>query len=131
MSDNTETDVWSGCPSHLKYLGLHLIALALLLAGLLGILGVGFFAELELPPLVFLGLIAGGLLLSFIAWLQIRFRFYRLTTERLLTTVGILSRRTETLELYRVRDIDINEPLLLRLYGLQNIELRTSDPSSP
>ncbi len=35
------------------------------------------------------------------------------------------------LELYRVKDIVLNEPFLLRLVGLSNIVLVTSDRSTP
>ena len=47
----------------------------------------------------------------------------RLTSERLLTSRGFLSRTTDSLELYRVKDMRIVQPFRLRLFGLENIEL--------
>jgi uncharacterized membrane protein YdbT with pleckstrin-like domain len=54
-----------------------------------------------------------------------------LTNERLLTQSGVFNKTTETLELYRVRDLQVEEPFTLRLVGLQNIRLITTDSSTP
>ena len=37
---------------------------------------------------------------------------------------------TETLELYRVKDIETRQPFLLRLVGIENVQMNTSDASS-
>jgi len=64
-------------------------------------------------------------------WLKVRAREFRLTTERLLVTDGIFSKTTDTLELYRVKDLRMTQPFLSRFFGLENIELLTSDKSTP
>jgi uncharacterized membrane protein YdbT with pleckstrin-like domain len=64
-------------------------------------------------------------------WLQLRSRVYEITTERIRVSSGILTRRTDDLELYRVEDITLVEPLSLRLFGLGNLELTTNDTSTP
>jgi uncharacterized membrane protein YdbT with pleckstrin-like domain len=64
-------------------------------------------------------------------WLTVKSCTYQLTTERLLTTEGVLSKTTESLELYRVKDIRMTQPFLLRLFGLENIEMTTSDKDTP
>lgn len=64
-------------------------------------------------------------------WLVVRTTTYRLTTERLLTEHGILSKTTDTLELYRVRDYQVTAPFIQRLCGLQTIRLLTTDTSTP
>ena len=56
---------------------------------------------------------------------------YELTTQRLKIHRGILNRRLEELELYRVKDYIMDQPLLLRLLGLGNLTLVTSDASTP
>ena len=63
--------------------------------------------------------------------LQVRCRVFRLTTERLLITHGVLNKETETLELYRIRDLRVTQPFWLRLFGLQNIHLVTTDTTTP
>jgi uncharacterized membrane protein YdbT with pleckstrin-like domain len=64
-------------------------------------------------------------------WLKVRTRVYEVTTERIRIRDGILTRRTEELELYRVADITLVEPLPLRLFGLGDIVLSTNDVSHP
>jgi uncharacterized membrane protein YdbT with pleckstrin-like domain len=56
---------------------------------------------------------------------------YEVTTERVSVETGVLSRRLEELELYRVKDTAFDQPLLLRLVGLGNVILRSSDRSDP
>jgi len=64
-------------------------------------------------------------------FLQTKCSVFELTTERLKTTQGVFSKVTETLELYRVKDIDVRQPFWYRLLGLENIQISTSDLSSP
>lgn len=56
---------------------------------------------------------------------------YTLTDERLRERRGILSVTTEELELYRVKDITVKQPLLQRLIGRGSVVLTTSDRSTP
>jgi uncharacterized membrane protein YdbT with pleckstrin-like domain len=64
-------------------------------------------------------------------WLAVKTTVYQLTTERLLTERGILNKTTDTLELYRVRDLQITQPFWIRLFGLENINMITADASTP
>lgn len=56
---------------------------------------------------------------------------YQLTDQRLLETRGLLFKATEALELYRVKDLSIEQPLLQRLAGCGRVILLTSDRSTP
>lgn len=56
--------------------------------------------------------------------------FY-LTKQVLHETYGVFTRHTETLELYRVKDIAVTRPLLQSLFGRGRIVLITSDRSTP
>ncbi len=62
-------------------------------------------------------------------WLVVKNEKYELTTERLKTRHGVLNKNVYELELYRVRDYKLERPILLRLFGLGNITLTTSDKS--
>ncbi len=64
-------------------------------------------------------------------WLELRNNKYVLTSERFIHKEGVLNRRTEHLELYRVKDYTLRVPLHLRLFGLSNIFILTSDPTTP
>jgi uncharacterized membrane protein YdbT with pleckstrin-like domain len=119
-----EQTLWTGSPSQVRNLGAFifcaLLAVAIVVASLLlwqSLPGVA----LALLPVVY----------AFWKWLIVRARKYQLTTERLLISYGVFSKTTDSLELYRVKDLRITQPLTLRLFGLENIELTTSDQSSP
>ena len=43
----------------------------------------------------------------------------------------MLNKRLDELELYRVRDYNLEQPFWLRLFSLANITLRSSDTSHP
>ncbi|EKD50777.1 MAG: hypothetical protein ACD_62C00429G0002 [uncultured bacterium] len=101
-----ESILWQGSPSHIMNFGVYT------LCALLCILVVPIFYGLY-------------------RWLKLRCFRYELTTERLRTAQGILSRRVDELELYRVKDICILEPFFLRLFKKGNIVLSTSDRMTP
>jgi uncharacterized membrane protein YdbT with pleckstrin-like domain len=44
---------------------------------------------------------------------------------------GVFNRKTEEIELYRVRDSSLDEPLLLRLFGAGNVVVYAIDSSAP
>lgn len=54
-------------------------------------------------------------------------RVYTLTNERLIIESGVFNKGQDLIELYRVRDLQVTEPFWLRLFGLQNISILTSD----
>jgi uncharacterized membrane protein YdbT with pleckstrin-like domain len=64
-------------------------------------------------------------------YLQTKNKIYELTTERLKITAGIFSKVTDTLELYRVKDLETQQPFFYRLAGVENVQLNTSDASTP
>jgi uncharacterized membrane protein YdbT with pleckstrin-like domain len=118
-----ETLLWRGSPSQWTNLGAYLFWLVV--AG--GIVAAYYLTEVG--PLVFAGL-ALPVLFIFVRWLQTRCHRYELTTERIRTSTGVLSRHTTELELYRVRDYSIVEPLWLRLIGRGHLVIETADRSN-
>jgi uncharacterized membrane protein YdbT with pleckstrin-like domain len=81
------------------------------------------------------GLSAIGLIIpivwALVRWWINRTTAYELTTQRLRITHGILNRQLDELELYRVKDYVLVQPLFLRMLGLGNITLLSSDASTP
>jgi uncharacterized membrane protein YdbT with pleckstrin-like domain len=119
-----EHPIWTGAPSQVKN------ALPFFFATLatLGILFLSLVVWLWPPGVGFVGV---PVIYGLCRWLAVGARQFELTSERLLTSRGFLSRITDSLELYRVKDLRIIQPLRLRLFGLENIELITSDETSP
>jgi uncharacterized membrane protein YdbT with pleckstrin-like domain len=82
-----------------------------------------------------LGLSAIGLVVPLFMWLVrwwiTKCTSYELTSQRLKISSGILNRKLDELELFRVKDYAMDQPLFLRMVGLGNLTLVTSDASSP
>jgi membrane protein YdbS with pleckstrin-like domain len=105
-SGMAEEIVWRGTSSQWKNFGVYL------LCGLLCWLIVPIFFALA-------------------RYLQTKCKIFELTTQRLKITSGVFTKVTETLELYRVKDIEMRQPFLSRLVGIENVQMKTSDASSP
>jgi uncharacterized membrane protein YdbT with pleckstrin-like domain len=89
---------------------------------------------INLPAFVLWGLLFWLVIPIFIIlwqWLVVKNTKYELTTERLITRHGVLNKKMDELELYRVRDYKLEQPIFLRPFGLGNITLQTSDKSHP
>ncbi len=85
-----------------------------------------------LPSLgsVLLAILTLGLALL-VFWARSRGIRYRLTTQRIVVEYGLLSKRTEHIDIYRVVDYVVERPFLQRLMGTGNLRLRTMDKSAP
>jgi uncharacterized membrane protein YdbT with pleckstrin-like domain len=71
------------------------------------------------------------LALALARYLRTKSTVYELTNERLKITEGVFSKVTDTLELYRVKDLETRQPFSSRLCGLEDVQLNTSDTSTP
>jgi len=64
-------------------------------------------------------------------YIYIRRAIYLVTPEYIRITTGILFKRTETVELFRVKDYIITQPPLLQFLNLMDLQLKTTDPENP
>ena len=64
-------------------------------------------------------------------WWRSQGRHYRLTTKRVVVETGILNKRLEQVDLYRVSDYTVLRPLGQRIMGTGNLILTTLDHTSP
>jgi membrane protein YdbS with pleckstrin-like domain len=65
------------------------------------------------------------------AWWRSRSRRYRLTNKRVVVETGVLGKRLEQVDLYRVNDYTVVRPIGQRVLGTGNLILRTLDRNSP
>lgn len=121
-STHSEVKLWQGSSS--QWVHFWFYALCVLLAAGIIVLSV-FTAGLVLVTLL------APLLMWLWRWWLTKTTVFTLTNERLLVTRGILTRHQDNLELYRVRDYCLKQPILLRMLGLGNLELLTSDTLTP
>jgi uncharacterized membrane protein YdbT with pleckstrin-like domain len=124
-----ETTVFRGSPSLLTRSGTLFLAF-LVFAGALCFMVVAR----NQSPALFWGL--GGLALLALIYfagvvLVVKATHYEVTNERVRIRKGIISKRTDELELYRANDTSLIEPAVLRLFGLGTIEIRTLDSTTP
>jgi uncharacterized membrane protein YdbT with pleckstrin-like domain len=120
-----ESTLWRGRPSQWTNFGAYFFCLLLAAADV-----AAYFLTGQHQPLILVGL-ALPTLIWIIVYARTRCHTYELTTQRLRESRGVLSRQTSELELYRVRDYTVVEPLLLRLVGCGTLVLQTADRSSP
>jgi uncharacterized membrane protein YdbT with pleckstrin-like domain len=79
-----------------------------------------------------------GLLVLIIPSMIILFRIlywnlvsYEISPEQIKYTRGILQRRIDFLEMYRIKDFDQRQSLIMNMLGMMHIRLMTSDISHP
>ena len=118
-----ETTLWKGCTSQLTHFWTYLFWL--LVAG-----GIAAAGVMLLNPLIYVALVVPvlGILVRYV---QTRSIVYELTTQRFRKSSGIFSRSLDELELYRVKDSTLEQPLLLRLFGLGNVTILSSVATMP
>jgi uncharacterized membrane protein YdbT with pleckstrin-like domain len=126
MSDNI---IWSKKPSQILNLSKFIILAFLLI--LLAVLP-GSVTNIEL--IKSFRVIHLFLLICVIYFIYTLFSFlyifsirYELTEERLLLYSGFLSQIREGVELYRVNDYEVFVPLYLRIFGLGNVTIYSTD----
>lgn len=117
-----ETTLWKGHTSQWVHFWYYLFCIVLAISCVIGA--------------IFTGGIAGlGILIPVIMWAArwwvTKTCTYELTTQRLRMSSGILDRKVEELELYRVKDYSMDQPFFLRIMNLGNLTLVTSDASTP
>jgi uncharacterized membrane protein YdbT with pleckstrin-like domain len=56
---------------------------------------------------------------------------YRVTSRRIVVETGVLSKRLEQVDLYRINDYTVERPVFQRIMGTGNILLKTMDKTTP
>lgn len=64
-------------------------------------------------------------------WFRARAVHYRITTQRVVIERGVLSKKLEQTDLYRVYDYVVERPLSQRMLGTGNLVLESADKSTP
>lgn len=118
---NDETILWKGTSSQVTNFWIFGACLLVAAGAVVG--GLFFppaFALLALP-------------VGFALWemVVVKMRVYELTSQRLRLYTGVLNRRIDEIELYRVKDTVVEQPFWMRLFGLGTLVLQTSDRSHP
>jgi hypothetical protein len=81
-------------------------------------------------PRLFISIITLGIGALFF-WVKSTSTHYLITTQRIVIETGILSKKTDTVELYLIDDVELQKPIGQRLMGTGNIILMSQDLSNP
>jgi len=75
-------------------------------------------------------MLAGVYLLAKL-WIDLKSMQYRLTNQRLFVLKGLFSKETQELELFRIKDIAVQQSLLQRVLGYGQVTIVSSDDMTP
>lgn len=97
-----------------------------------------FLIQLNVDQKVLIGLVyvlMGLTVVSFLMLvykiLKLRTTVFTITDEQILFRHGILNVKREYMEIYRVKDFSVFSPFFLRLFGLSNLVIHSSDKTHP
>jgi uncharacterized membrane protein YdbT with pleckstrin-like domain len=118
-----EVVLFRGSPSLLLKAGTFFVGIILIVAFIVA-------AILFQQPLIAIG---AGVVIIYLLGVaaMIRTQVFEVTSERVRWRRGIMTKRTDEMELYRVMDASLVEPFLLRIANAGNIEIRSADASTP
>ena len=72
-----------------------------------------------------------GVFLLVTVWIRTRSHRFKLTSRRIEIESGFLARQVDTLELWRVRDVEFRQSVIDRLLGVSSIFITAHDGSFP
>ena len=88
----------------------------------------------------FIGKIIWGIILSPIViglfmllgvYITVKSTKYKLTDQRFFVQTGLISKKVEELELFRVKDVSMKQGVIQRLLGVGNVTILSTDDSTP
>jgi membrane protein YdbS with pleckstrin-like domain len=72
-----------------------------------------------------------GIFLLLRVWYLVASTRYRLTTQRLFVQRGLIAKKLEEVELFRVKDVTLTQGVLQRMLGVGNVVVLSSDDTTP
>ena len=127
-TDSEETNIFQLSPVARAYPGLILVGLVFLALAI----GLAIRATaLSWPRWVALVPLTLGVLPLLVVWVRVKSCGYRLSTQRLFVRRGWMSRHQNELELYRVKDVTVDQRFLQRLLGYGTVTVLADDDSTP
>jgi membrane protein YdbS with pleckstrin-like domain len=122
LHNTGEQIVWKGKSSQILNLKHYFLALVVMIASV--------WAAMHFDNnLILLGCVV-AVIYALCYFVILNSASYTLTNQRIIRRQGVLNRTTYEIELYRVKDVHLFEPLQLRIFGLGNISLISSQRST-
>jgi membrane protein YdbS with pleckstrin-like domain len=123
-----ETDIFNLSPVARAFPGQILLGVIFMGLGIVLAIRAEDFSWPRWAALVPLAL---GVLLLLLVWIKVKSSSYRLTTQRLFVRRGWLAKHVNELELYRVKDVVVDQGVLQRVLGYGTITVMAEDNTTP
>jgi len=125
--------IYSGTPSWKAWYGLYGLTVLLAVLAIVGSILLAVVFAVATPIWVTVGavLLAASLALLVTVELRRRATKYRVSTRTIDVEEGVLARKINTLQLWRVRDVVFEQSLTQRMLGVASIRLVVHDDTSP
>jgi membrane protein YdbS with pleckstrin-like domain len=78
-----------------------------------------------------LSVVVVGLFILLHVWITLRSIRYRLTSQRLFVRRGFIARHLDELELFRIKDVLVEQSIIGRLMNIGNVTVLSSDENTP
>jgi uncharacterized membrane protein YdbT with pleckstrin-like domain len=120
----TERIIWEGKPSWKNYV-ISLAASGLILLPSILALPVELLLGEKDTTLFVSNIVIGGFVLGLIALHRFQYDF-KVTSQRIIVTKGLIARKMGELDIKDIRSINISQGILQRLLGLGNLEFTSA-----
>ena len=125
-----ETTIFEMSPTVRAFLGPIVVGMVIAVAGMvLGVLG--WSRQVSWLAILGMVLLLAGVLTYLVAWLKTKSAVYRLTSQRLLVNQGLVAKRLDELELYRINDVAVSQGFWERMLGYGTVTIMTVDTTNP
>jgi len=127
IGSEAETSVWSGGYSPKAMIGTWVFGAVITVAAVVvaAIYLSNYFLWIMLAILVMWGLVG-----VMYAYRRLGFQ-YELTTQRFIHQTGLLSRRTDRIEVIDIDDVSVKQGPVQRIFGIGSVVIESSDKSHP
>jgi membrane protein YdbS with pleckstrin-like domain len=124
--------IYDGCPSAKAYLGYYLlVGVGAVVAIAIAIAATSVDSPVTAKALHVLIPLAVALVLGFAVTLHRKSIRFRVTATAIETERGVLSKRIDVLQLWRVRDVRYRQNLFDRILGIAHVEVFSQDTENP
>ena len=96
---------------------------------LLAAIGFLFLAARYFPELVWVSITI--MLFAWYRYIFIRRILYEITPEVIRFSRGVFFRRTDMIEMFRIKDYILTRPFIFQIFGIMDLTLKTTDPENP
>jgi membrane protein YdbS with pleckstrin-like domain len=123
-----EKDIFQISPVARAFLGQLLLGIAFILLGVSLVALARRWAWPLWTPLIPVG---AGLIVFLLVWVKVKSYNYRLTNQRLLVRRGLMAKHIDELELYRIKDVMVDQGLLQRMLAYGTVSVVVADDTTP